>query len=144
MEKQILSKSRFHEVIALSETEIGKIVFSDQFSLVDVNTGVNLFPDAFKKDIDREIQLLKYANHTNDLMVKYIRTEEVESKKMMVMERVYGLPLNHFDSIKRKSFFKEFFSILKFFDCSFSELYYFTTKLIIKRVRNAAQLLGWT
>jgi serine/threonine protein kinase len=108
MEKQILSKSRFHEVIALSETEIGKIVFSDQFSLVDVNTGVNLFPDAFKKDIDREIQLLKYANHINDLMVKYIRTEEVESKKMMVMERVYGLPLNHFDSIKRKSFFKEF------------------------------------
>ena len=26
MEKQILSKSRFHEVIALSETEIGKKV----------------------------------------------------------------------------------------------------------------------
>ena len=47
MEKQILSKSRFHEVIALSDTEIGKIVFSDQFSFVEVNTGINLFPDAF-------------------------------------------------------------------------------------------------
>ena len=76
MDKQILSKSRFHEVIALSETEIGKIVFSDQFSFVEVNTGINLFPDIFKKDIDKEIQLLSYANQINNLMVKFIRTQE--------------------------------------------------------------------
>ena len=107
MDKQILSKSRFHEVIALSDTEIGKIVFSDQFSFVEVNTGINLFPDAFKKDIDKEIQLLSYANQINDLMVKFIRTQEYESNKMMVMERVYPLPLNHFESTKRKSLFKE-------------------------------------
>jgi hypothetical protein len=49
MDKQILSKSRFHEVIALSETEIGKIVFSDQFSFVEVNTGINLFPDTIQE-----------------------------------------------------------------------------------------------
>jgi hypothetical protein len=51
MDKQILSKSRFHEVIALSDTEIGKIVFSDQFSLVEVNTGINLFPDVLSRKI---------------------------------------------------------------------------------------------
>ena len=90
-------------IIALSDTEIGKIILPPKFTWVNSETGEpigNLFgePPTLKK----EIKSLKVANAINDLLPQFIRqqkwqTEDGVNHDMMVMERLYPLPFNHFD-----------------------------------------------
>lgn len=99
---QILESSTNHIMVALSETEIGKVILPNNLKFVSVNTGEEL--DFMNNDptIDKEIVSLKYANSINDLMPKFIRkqnwySEDKKEHEMMVMERLEILPLNHFD-----------------------------------------------
>ena len=99
----VLEESPNSLIIALSDTEVGKIILPPKFTLVNVATGEpisNLFgePPTLKK----EIKALKFANAINDLMPRFIReqtwqTEDGIEHDMMVMERLYPLPYNHFD-----------------------------------------------
>jgi serine/threonine protein kinase len=113
MEFKILSETDFHKVIALSDTEVGKIVYSDAFTFINKATGEPAMQDVFKKNIDDEIERLKFANSINDLLVKFIRKESFEGQGMMVMERLYRLPYDHFTKKIRKEMVFEFLSKLK-------------------------------
>jgi len=71
-----LSRGANNAVIALSETEVGKLFSSDT-----------------RSDIGSEAEKLRFANGINDLVVQYRRLEynaELDSD-MLVMERVYPL-----------------------------------------------------
>jgi hypothetical protein len=100
--QQILESSANHIMVALSETELGKVILPSNLKFVFVNTGEVL--DFMNNDptIDKEIASLQYANSINDLMPKFIRkqtwySEDKKEHEMMVMERLEILPLNHFD-----------------------------------------------
>ncbi len=99
----VLEETANSLIIALSDTEIGKVILPPKFTWVNSETGEpmgNLFgePPTLKK----EIKSLKVANTINDLLPQFIRqqkwqTEDGVDHDMMVMERLYPLPFNHFD-----------------------------------------------
>lgn len=99
----VLEETAHSLIIALSDTEIGKIILPPKFTWVNSETGEpigNLFgePPTLKK----EIESLKFANAINNLLPQFIRqqtwqTEDGVDHDMMVMERLYPLPFNHFD-----------------------------------------------
>jgi hypothetical protein len=99
----VLEESPNSLIIALSDTEVGKIILPPKFTLVNAATGEpigNIFGDP--PTLQKEINALKFANTINDLMPRFIReqtwqTEDGIDHDMMVMERLYPLPYNHFD-----------------------------------------------
>ena len=104
---EIIERHRHTIVLALSETEIGKVVIPNTLRLVGMETGEVLDLGADVPDLDEQIRLLQYANSVNDLMPKFIRkdswTDEADGKThdMIVMERLYPLPIHHFDLATR-------------------------------------------
>jgi hypothetical protein len=100
--QQILESSANHIMVALSETEIGKVILPNNLKFVSTHTGEELDFMNHDPTIDNEITSLKYANSINGLMPKFIRkqtwySEDKKEHEMMVMERLEILPLNHFD-----------------------------------------------
>ncbi len=99
---QVLEESLHSIIVALSDTEIGKIILKSKYQWVDSETGK---PVAFlnkSPTLEKEIKALQFANAINDLMPRFIReqtwqTEDGINHDMMVMERLYPLPYNHFD-----------------------------------------------
>jgi hypothetical protein len=105
---QILEHSSASLVVALSETEIGKILLPSPVVWVEAHTGkVVNFPGEMPT-LESEVSALRFANAINDLLPKYIRTqpwqdEEGRDYTMLVMERLYPLPHHHFGlRVRRK------------------------------------------
>ena len=62
-------------MIALSETEVGKLLTGDT-----------------RSDIGSETEKMKFANKVNDLVVHFVRLDELNADtEMLVMERLVGL-----------------------------------------------------
>jgi hypothetical protein len=108
----LLEASIMSHIIALSDTEVGKVVLPNPYQMIDVATGK---PVQWGKQptVEDEILLLQYANSVNDLMPKFIRQEmwTLENGKtypMMVMERLYPLPIHHFPLKLRQAMFRVF------------------------------------
>lgn len=77
-----LSQGANNAVIALSETEAGKIFSADT-----------------RSDIGSEAEKMRYANSINGLVVNYIRleTNETLAADMLVMERIYPLDFRAYE-----------------------------------------------
>jgi len=77
-----LSRGANNAVIALSETEVGK-----------------LFSDDTRSDIGSEAEKMRYANEVNGLVAKFSRLEinEVLKADMLVMERIYPLDFRAYE-----------------------------------------------
>jgi hypothetical protein len=62
MEYEVLSESNSHKIIALSETEIGKVEGTKQFIWINRATGKPEPMFNFEFDVDKEIERMKIAN----------------------------------------------------------------------------------
>lgn len=74
-------------MIALSETEVGKLFVGDT-----------------RSDIGSEAEKMKFANGVNNLIVKFIRLDvnEALNSDMLVMERLYPLDFRAYEVSKRE------------------------------------------
>jgi serine/threonine protein kinase len=80
-----LSSGANNTVIALSETEVGKLFFGDT-----------------RSDIGSEAVKMKFANNVNSLVVQFIRLYVFEnSSEMLAMERLYPLDFRAYEHEKR-------------------------------------------
>ncbi|MCB0630948.1 MAG: hypothetical protein KDD15_14475, partial [Lewinella sp.] len=81
-----LSSGAHNTVIAVSETEVGKI-----------------FTEDTRSDIGSEAEKMKFANQVNDLVVKFIRLDIYgNDAEMLVMERLYPLDFRAYEYEKRE------------------------------------------
>ncbi|MEM8529173.1 MAG: hypothetical protein AAGG68_31365 [Bacteroidota bacterium] len=82
-----LSSGANNTVIALSETEVGKLFVGDT-----------------RSDIGSEAEKMKFANGVNDLIVKFVRLDvnEALNSDMLVMERLYPLDFRAYEVGKRE------------------------------------------
>lgn len=112
--QEILEASSSSIIVALSETELGKVILPNQLQFVDVNTGKVLkTPDDEEPNVQHEAAALQYANAINGLMPKFFRLQTWQDNKgdtndMLVMERLYPLPIHHFDLSTRKKMMEQF------------------------------------
>lgn len=117
--QQIIEHTSTTIIVALSDTEIGKVLLPNTFQFVGVNTG-EVISNLFGTDptLEGEIEALKYANAINDLMPTFIRKEtwQADDHKeydMIVMERLHPLPIHHFDVSVRRTMIECFEENLK-------------------------------
>lgn len=81
-----LSSGANNTVIALTETEVGKLYTGDT-----------------RSDIGSEAEKMKFANTVNALIVKFIRLDELnEDAEMLVMERLYPMDFRAYEYEKRE------------------------------------------
>ena len=116
--QQILEETINTIIVALSETEIGKVILPPTFQLVDASTGIPIDFLNVRPTIEKEIVALQYANKINDVMPRFIRQQTWQNDKgtdyeMLVMERLYPLPFNHFDVPTRQIMMDDFKRKLK-------------------------------
>jgi tRNA A-37 threonylcarbamoyl transferase component Bud32 len=112
-EPYILEQNFARVLLAISPTEIGKVVLPSPFVTTSMTTGKVIENPWNKPTIENEIELLKYANKINGLMPKFIRQDTWKAAdgtehQMLVMERLYPLPLNHFDLPTREKMIGSF------------------------------------
>jgi len=80
-----LSVGANNTVIALSETEVGKLFFGDT-----------------RSDIGSEAEKMKFANEVNGLVVRFIRLDVFENdSEMLVMERLFPIDYRAYEQEKR-------------------------------------------
>ena len=80
-----LSTGANNTVIALSETEAGKLFFGDT-----------------RSDIGPEAEKMKFANSVNGLVVQFVRLDVFENdSEMLVMQRLYPLDFRAYEHEKR-------------------------------------------
>jgi len=92
-----LSTGANNTVIALSETEVGKIFSGDT-----------------RSDIGSEAEKMKFANKINDLVVKFIRLDVYgKDAEMLVMERLYPHDFRAYEYEKRELWLDVFEDELK-------------------------------
>lgn len=81
-----LSAGHNNTVIALSETEAGKIFTGDT-----------------RSDIGSEAEKMKFANEVNGLVVKFIRLDELhDHAEILVMERLFPMDIRAYEFEKRE------------------------------------------
>jgi serine/threonine protein kinase len=82
-----LSSGANNTVIALSETEVGKLYSQDT-----------------RSDIGSEAEKMRFANRINELVVKFIRldTDTDSNSEMLVMERLYPMDFRAYETGKRE------------------------------------------
>jgi hypothetical protein len=81
-----LSSGANNTVIALSETEVGKIFTGDT-----------------RSDIGSESLKLQFANKINDLLVRFVRLDELNDEaEMLVMERLYPMDFRAYEYERRE------------------------------------------
>ncbi len=86
---QTLSIGENNTVIALTETEAGKLFSGDT-----------------RSDIGSEAEKMKYANQVNGLVVKFLRLDEWnENVEILVMERLYPMDFRAYEYEKRELWF---------------------------------------
>ncbi|MFN3345585.1 MAG: hypothetical protein ACK412_08035, partial [Chloroherpetonaceae bacterium] len=86
-----LSKGTNNRVIALSESEVGKIFDGDT-----------------RSDIGSEAEKMKFANAINGLVVRFIRLDIADEAEMLVMERLYPLDFRAVEVEKRELYLEVF------------------------------------
>lgn len=87
-----LSSGANNTVIALSDTEAGKLFFDDT-----------------RSDIGSEAQKMKFANGINELIVKFIRLDLLpDNTEVLVMERLYPMDFRALEYEKRELIFQVF------------------------------------
>lgn len=87
-----LSSGANNTVIALSETEAGKLFLEDT-----------------RSDIDSEAEKMKFANSINDLVDKFIRLHLLsDNSEVLVMERLYPIDFRAFEFERRQLIFEVF------------------------------------
>ncbi|MBK8634318.1 MAG: hypothetical protein IPN72_12465 [Saprospiraceae bacterium] len=81
-------------VIAIDDTEVGKLFISDS-----------------RSDIGSEAEKMKFANNINDLVVKFKRLEynDVMQGDMLIMERLYPMDYRAYELSKREIWLDVFF-----------------------------------
>ncbi len=80
-----MSSGANNTVIALSDTEVGKIFTGDT-----------------RSDIGSESLKLQYANQINGLLVRFVRLDELnEEAEMLVMERLYPMDFRAYEQERR-------------------------------------------
>jgi hypothetical protein len=114
----VLESSSNTLIIALSPTEIGKVMLPNNLQFVDANTGKPVDFLNEQPTFEDEVAALIYANAINDLMPKFIRkdrwqTTDGKEHDMLVMERLYPLPIHHFDRAIRTEMMMQFAAKLK-------------------------------
>jgi hypothetical protein len=81
-----LSSGANNTVIALSETEAGKLFVCDT-----------------RSDIGSEAEKMKFANAVNGLVVRFIRLDELNQEaELLVMERLYPMDFRAYEQEKRE------------------------------------------
>lgn len=81
-----LSSGANNTVIALSETEVGKLFSGDT-----------------RSDIGSEAEKMKFANQVNGLVVRFVRLDELNADtEMLVMERLYPMDFRAYEFEKRE------------------------------------------
>ena len=81
-----LSSGANNTVIALSETEAGKLFTGDT-----------------RSDIGSEAEKMKFANAVNGLVVRFVRLDELnDDTEMLVMERLYPMDFRAYEHEKRE------------------------------------------
>ncbi len=117
--QQIIEQTSTTIIVALSDTEIGKVLLPNTLQFVSVSTG-EIVDNLFGKGptVEDEIKAMQYANAINDLMPTFIRKEtwQAEDEKeydMLIMERLYPLPIHHFDVPVRRTMIEHFAEKLK-------------------------------
>ncbi len=110
---QVIEQSSASLVIALSDTEIGKIQLPNRLVFVEVHTGKPLDLLGGGPTIQKEMVSLIRANLINDLMPKFIRLQPWQlddgtTHEMLVMERLYPLPIHHFERSVRLEMLERF------------------------------------
>lgn len=81
-----LSSGANNTVIALSETEAGKLFLGDT-----------------RSDIGSEAEKMKFANQVNGLVVRFIRLDELNADaEMLVMERLFPMDFRAYEFEKRE------------------------------------------
>ena len=87
-----LSSGANNTVIALSESEAGKLFFE--------NT---------RSEIGSEAEKMKFANHVNNLVVKFVRLDLLaDDTEVLVMERLYPIDFRAFEFERRQLIFEVF------------------------------------
>lgn len=87
-----LSSGTNNTVIALSETEAGKLFFE--------NT---------RSEIGSEAEKMKFANHVNNLVVNFVRLDLLaDDTEVLVMERLYPIDFRAFEFERRQLIFEVF------------------------------------
>ncbi len=80
-----LSSGANNTVIALTETEVGKLFSGDT-----------------RSDIGSEAEKMKFANAVNSLVVRFIRLDELNADtEMLVMERLFPMDFRAYEFEKR-------------------------------------------
>lgn len=80
-----LSSGANNTVIAITETEVGKLFFGDT-----------------RSDIGSEAEKMKFANAVNGLVVKFVRLDLFENdSEMLVMERLFPLDFRAYEYERR-------------------------------------------
>ncbi|HOY14386.1 MAG TPA: hypothetical protein PLY70_14655, partial [Saprospiraceae bacterium] len=89
-----LSSGDNNMVIAISDTEVGKLFIEDS-----------------RSDIGSEAEKMKFANNINDLVVKFKRLEynDVLQGEMLIMERLYPMDYRAYEVSKRALWLDVFF-----------------------------------
>jgi len=98
-----LSRGANNAVIALSETEVGKLFTGDT-----------------RSDIGSEAEKMRYANGVNELVVKFQRLETSAEigADMLVMERVYPLDFRAYEVERRELWLSVFADELAALHCA--------------------------
>jgi serine/threonine protein kinase len=92
-----LSAGNNNTVIALSETEVGKMFLGDT-----------------RSDIGSEAEKMKFANSVNNLVCKFIRLELMsDNTELLVMERLFPMDYRSLEFEKRELYFDLFESELR-------------------------------
>lgn len=88
-----LSYGANNVVVALSDTEVGK-----------------LFTDDTRSDIGSESEKMRFANQVNNLVVQFIRLDRHEqiNADMLVMERIYPIDFRAHEVERRELWFEVF------------------------------------
>ncbi len=87
-----LSSGANNTVIALSESEAGKLFFNDT-----------------RSDIGSEAEKMKFANAVNGLVVKFLRLDLLpDVTEVLVMERLYPIDFRAFEFERRQLIFEVF------------------------------------
>ncbi|MEM6318351.1 MAG: hypothetical protein AAF960_11820 [Bacteroidota bacterium] len=111
----ILHRTPATIIVALSDTTVGKVILPNPLVWVNVQTGERAdFLNEEATSVEREALLLQYANAVNDLFPQYIGQQDWLDEPtntaypMLVMERLFPLPIHHFELSVRQQMFQTF------------------------------------
>ena len=105
--RDLLFRSPNSAIFIISDTEVGKI-HTTHLVWTDTKGNVVPAPFPFRNTIDEQALLLKYANSINDLMVKFVRKDTYDDNEMLVMERLYPMPIDGLTKAEKQKFLSDF------------------------------------